>query len=113
MLLKASPALSLLSSGGVNQFPPSKLMFSPSGSRFCVQAAKGTTTKSLTGVVFEPFEEMKREMDLVPTTPLVSLARHKFPEDSESAINDQIKYVLILLCFILKEPDVYSAFRFH
>lgn len=29
-------------------------------------------------------------MELVPTTPFVSLARHKFSDDSESAINDQI-----------------------
>ncbi|ESQ48929.1 hypothetical protein EUTSA_v10021377mg [Eutrema salsugineum] len=97
MLLKASPALSLLSSGGGVLFPPSRnpsnLLFSSSacrGSRFSVQAAKGTSTKSLTGVVFEPFEEVKKEMDLVPSTPLVSLARHKFADDSESAINDQI-----------------------
>jgi len=103
MLHKASPALSLLSSGytgGGNLFPPSRnssnLLFSPSGSRFSVQAAKGTNTKSLTGVVFEPFEEVKKEMELVPTTPFVSLARHKFSDDSESAINDQIKYVLLL-----------------
>ncbi|KAL9828308.1 Ferritin-2 [Arabidopsis thaliana] len=82
MLLKASPALSLLSSGstgGGNLFPPSRnssnRLFSPSGSKFSVQAAKGTNTKSLTGVVFEPFEEVKKELDLVPTTPLfLSLA---------------------------------------
>lgn len=111
MLLKASPALSLLSSGsgsgsGGNLFPPSRnssnLLFSPSGSRFSIQAAKGTNTKSLTGVVFEPFEEVKKELELVPTTPFVSLARHKFSDDSESAINDQIKYVLLLsFCFIV------------
>lgn len=98
MLLKASPALSLLSSGGGDLFPPSRttsnLLF-PSracrGYTFSVRAAKGTNAKSLTGIVFEPFEEVKKEMDLVPSTPLVSLARHKFADDSESAINDQIK----------------------
>ncbi|XP_002862448.2 ferritin-2, chloroplastic [Arabidopsis lyrata subsp. lyrata] len=94
-----SRSLSLLSSGsgsgsGGNLFPPSRnssnLLFHPSGSRFSIQAAKGTNTKSLTGVVFEPFEEVKKELELVPTTPFVSLARHKFSDDSESAINDQI-----------------------
>lgn len=96
MLLKASPALSILSSGGVGDlFPPSSVMFPSTacrGSRLSVKAAKGTSTKSLTGVVFEPFEEVKKEMDLlVPTTPLVSLARHRFSDESEAAINEQIK----------------------
>ncbi|KAJ4893333.1 hypothetical protein Rs2_20127 [Raphanus sativus] len=95
MLLKASPALSILSSGGVGDlFPPSSVMFPSTacrGSRLSVKAAKGTSTKSLTGVVFEPFEEVKKEMDLlVPTTPLVSLARHRFSDESEAAINEQI-----------------------
>lgn len=90
MLLKASPALCLLSSGG-HLFHPSNVLFCSRGSSFSVRAAKGTSSKSLTGVVFQPFEEVKKEMDLIPSTPLVSLARQKFPDDSESAINDQIK----------------------
>lgn len=96
MLLKASPVLSILSPGGVGDlFPPSNVLFPSTacrGSRLSVRAAKGTSTKSLTGVVFEPFEEVKKDMDLlVPTTPMASLARHHFSDDSESAVNEQIK----------------------
>ncbi|CAN7107346.1 unnamed protein product [Brassica rapa subsp. narinosa] len=94
MLLKASPALSILNSGVGDLFPPSNVLFPSTacrGSRLSVRAAKGTSTKSLTGVVFEPFEEVKKDMDLlVPTTPLTSLARHKFSDESESAVNEQI-----------------------
>ncbi|XP_022745770.1 ferritin-3, chloroplastic-like [Durio zibethinus] len=53
-------------------------------------ATKGHNTKPLTGVVFAPFEEVKKELDLVPTLPQVSLARQKFTDECEAAINEQI-----------------------
>lgn len=59
-------------------------------------ASKGSNHKPLTGVVFEPFEEVKKELDLVPTLPQVSICRHKFCDESEAAVNEQIKCVLIL-----------------
>ncbi|KAE9606188.1 hypothetical protein Lal_00025459 [Lupinus albus] len=55
-----------------------------------VCATKGGNNRTLTGVLFEPFEEVKKELDLVPTAPQFSLARHKYVDESEAAINEQI-----------------------
>lgn len=46
---------------------------------------------SLTGVIFEPFEEVKKDALAVPVVPQVSLARHNYADECESAINEQIK----------------------
>ncbi|XLS82517.1 hypothetical protein HN51_048348, partial [Arachis hypogaea] len=46
----------------------------------------------LTGVIFEPFEEVKKDALAVPLTPNVSLARQNYVDESESAINEQIKF---------------------
>lgn len=48
-------------------------------------------------VVFEPFEEVKKELLLVPTVPQQSLGRHKYSDECENAINEQIKYRLLSL----------------
>jgi ferritin heavy chain len=70
--------------------------------RIAVSATKGSNNnRVLTGVLFEPFEEVKKELDLVPIVPQDSLARHKFHVDSESAINEQIKFVFVLLLIFL------------
>lgn len=45
----------------------------------------------LSGVVFEPFEEVKNEAFLTPIAPQASLARQNFSDDCEAAINEQIK----------------------
>lgn len=45
----------------------------------------------LTGVVFQPFEEVKKDELMVPTAPEASLARQSFCEECEAAINEQIK----------------------
>ncbi|KAK1365062.1 Ferritin-2, chloroplastic [Heracleum sosnowskyi] len=66
---------------------PSKQL---NGSVVVCSASKHASNKALTGVVFEPFEEVKKELMLVPAVPHLSLARHKYSNDSESAINDQI-----------------------
>lgn len=55
-----------------------------------VCASKGANSRPLTGVIFEPFEEVKKELDLVPNVPQVSLARQKFTDECEAAINEQI-----------------------
>ncbi|GAB4834014.1 Dysferlin [Ancistrocladus abbreviatus] len=44
----------------------------------------------LTGIVFQPFEEMKNEAFVVPVAPRVSLARQKYVEECEAAVNEQI-----------------------
>ncbi|KAI3470919.1 hypothetical protein Pfo_027582 [Paulownia fortunei] len=100
MLLKAAPAFGLLNFHGENL---SALFSSASSSSFSqknfvgrsgngvvVCAAKHTNNKPLTGVVFEPFEEVKKELMLVPTVPQDSLARQKYADECEAAINEQI-----------------------
>jgi ferritin heavy chain len=70
--------------------------------RITVSATKGSSNnRVLTGVLFEPFEEVKKELDLVPIVPQDSLARHKFNVESESAINEQIKFVFVPLSFLI------------
>lgn len=49
------------------------------------------STVPLTGVIFEPFEEVKKSELAVPTAPQVSLARQNYADECESAINEQIK----------------------
>lgn len=103
MLLKAAPAFSLLnphkeppnplfSSVSSNFHLNSNLRLSPAknGTGAFICAAKSSINSPLTGVVFEPFEEVKKELDLVPTIPHISLARHKYSEQCEAAVNEQI-----------------------
>lgn len=90
MLLNISPAFTL--SKTHVEIPSPLLNFSAkSGNGFVVCASKGSNSKPLTGVVFEPFEEVKKELMLVPTGPQKSLARQKYTDQSEAAINEQIK----------------------
>jgi len=118
MLLKAAPAFSLLNATGDNLgslFPSvsslsnKNLSVSPSflrsktGSGFVVCASKGANNRPLTGVVFEPFEEVKKELNLVPNVPQVSLARQKFTDESEAAINEQIKWDFFFSSFLLSD----------
>ncbi|OVA02790.1 Ferritin [Macleaya cordata] len=63
---------------------------SEGGDGFVVFASNESNNRPLTGVVFEPFEEVKKELQLVPDLPQQSLARHKFLDDCEAAINEQI-----------------------
>jgi len=62
---------------------------SPSAAAACWAAGKGKEV--LSGVVFQPFEEIKGELALVPQTPDKSLARQKFVDECEAALNQQIK----------------------
>lgn len=54
----------------------------------CRAAGKGKEV--LSGVVFQPFEELKGELSLVPQAKDQSLARQKFVDECEAAINEQI-----------------------
>lgn len=100
MLLKVAPAFALLNAAnptyGENLFSQ-KSFSGKSGNGFTVCASKATNHKPLTGVVFEPFEELKKEVMLVPTVPQASLARQKYSDDCEAAINEQIKWVFYTL----------------
>lgn len=104
MLLRASSAFSLSKSKSVNHLSSSatsssflsssSLSFShkrSGGDGFVISALNDSNSRPITGVVFEPCEEVKKELQLVPDLPQQSLARHKFLDDSEAAINEQIK----------------------
>lgn len=71
-----------------------------------VLCSKEARNRPTLDAVFEPFEEVKKELLLVPTVPQDSLARHKYTDKSEAAINEQIKFVSYCF-FILKK---FSAF---
>ena len=60
-------------------------------------AAGETNSRPMTGVVFEPFEELKQELAFVPSVPDKSIARQKYSDECEAAINEQIKWVLFPL----------------
>ncbi|KAG0467523.1 hypothetical protein HPP92_018486 [Vanilla planifolia] len=55
-----------------------------------VAALGGEKGGALTGVFFQPFEEVQKELVLVPTSPDKSLARQKYADECEAAINEQI-----------------------
>ena len=58
----------------------------------CRAAGKGNKEEVLlSGVMFQPFEELKGELSLVPQAEGQSLARQKFVDECEAAINEQIK----------------------
>ncbi|KAJ7961176.1 Ferritin [Quillaja saponaria] len=58
--------------------------------KLVVYASSGTDSAPITGVVFEPFEEVKKDFLAVPIAPQVSLARQRYLDESEAAINEQI-----------------------
>ncbi|XP_078435472.1 ferritin-4, chloroplastic-like [Wolffia australiana] len=103
-MLKASSALSFASAGSEalisfsssssSSFPSSSIRFSPwkakNGRLTTAMASFESGSRAITGVVFEPFEEVKKELSLVPSAPNESLARHKYSEACEAAINEQI-----------------------
>lgn len=101
MLLKAPSSLSLFNNHGDHSLnygafsSSSVLRYSPvkdgNGFSFSVCAAKQSNNRPLTGVLFEPFEEVKKELMLVPSVPQDSLARQKYSNESEASINEQIK----------------------
>ncbi|KAI3880886.1 hypothetical protein MKX03_032711 [Papaver bracteatum] len=101
MLLRASSstdAISLSTSAvdNVNQFPSSSSSVSFSSQRrtdgfvMSISKSESNNRRPVTGVVFEPFEEVKKELQLVPDLPQQSIARHKFTDDCEAAIDEQI-----------------------
>ena len=89
MLLKAASTFSLMTVHGVKKdvSPLSSSVSSGRNLSFSVRAS----TQPLSGVVFEPFVEVKKELDLVPSSPQLSLARHLYSPECEAAVNEQIK----------------------
>ncbi|KAL9230221.1 hypothetical protein vseg_005602 [Gypsophila vaccaria] len=91
MLLRTPPSISLLAVGTTaGEAAPSSVRLPARRTAAVAAAAAGENSRSLTGVIFEPFEEVKKELSMVPNVPQVSLARQKFKDESEAAINEQI-----------------------
>ncbi|KAF3787839.1 Ferritin-3 [Nymphaea thermarum] len=73
--------------------PSLGLLFHKSGRderRLVVSAAKKDADEALTGVIFQPFQEVQSDLYLVPTSPNQSLARQGYADTCEAAINEQI-----------------------
>ncbi|KAH0458016.1 hypothetical protein IEQ34_013331 [Dendrobium chrysotoxum] len=103
MLLRASSAVSLISSSSESSSPGAFLrrrsqamagfLTVPQVGRSAagpIAAGGVESSRALTGVLFEPFEEVKQELALVTSSPGKSLARQKYADESEAAINEQI-----------------------
>lgn len=58
---------------------------------FAAGASNHAVSLPLTGVAFQPFEEVKKDEFLVPVAHDASLARQRFSKECEAAINEQIK----------------------
>ncbi|KAL6508065.1 Ferritin-3, chloroplastic [Orobanche gracilis] len=57
---------------------------------FTARATNETISAPLNGVVFQPFEEVKKDELMVPFAREVSLARQRFSQECEAAVNEQI-----------------------
>ena len=95
MLLRAPHTLSFvngaISDEGFNRPLVSSSSFSSPATVVCAAVKGGSSNHSpLAGVVFEPFKEVKKELNLVPSVPQQSIARQKFADACEAAINEQI-----------------------
>ncbi|KAJ9548839.1 hypothetical protein OSB04_021382 [Centaurea solstitialis] len=75
----SSTPLSLLSNGGRRR-----------GVVRCASTVDEENLAVSSGVLFQPFEEVKNEEFMVPISPLKSLARQRYFDDCESVINEQI-----------------------
>ncbi|KAI9118097.1 hypothetical protein K1719_010429 [Acacia pycnantha] len=61
------------------------------GGRLAIQASKEDhSIRSIQNVIFEPFEEVKKNLYVIPTERQASLARQRYNEQCEAALNEQI-----------------------
>lgn len=75
-----------------SSFSSSTLSFNQQGKRRNLAVSVSASNEPLlTGVVFHPFEEVKKEALVLPVSPQQSLARQGYSDHCESAINEQIK----------------------
>lgn len=87
--------------GGRFRFPCSFLKLTKGERRRGPVLAAAEGSQAITGIIFQPFEELKQiEASLVPIALDQSLARQKYTDDCEAAINVQIKYFLLLILFL-------------
>ncbi|KAK7385569.1 hypothetical protein VNO78_31293 [Psophocarpus tetragonolobus] len=54
------------------------------------KASKEAKNQSILEIAFEPFEEVKKELLVIPTAPHASLARQTYHDQCEAALNAQI-----------------------
>jgi len=66
------------------------LRSSAAGERRSFKICAADATVTLTGVIFQPFEEVKKDVLAVPVASNVSLARQLYGDECEAAINEQI-----------------------
>ena len=89
-----SPATAAASRLSVPAPPPAsaRVPFAKGSTVACRAAGKGKKEEVVvSGVMFQPFEELKGELSLVPQADGQSLARQKFVDECEAGINEQIK----------------------
>ncbi|CAJ1970670.1 unnamed protein product [Sphenostylis stenocarpa] len=81
-----------LSSSGPFVNPVNSVRFSKrnGGCGVVAKTSKEALNQPLLNIVFEPFEEVKKELLVIPTTLHASLARQKYTDQSEAALNAQI-----------------------
>ncbi|KAF5941020.1 hypothetical protein HYC85_022187 [Camellia sinensis] len=82
--LSSHPSFSSPSSSSVTSFGDKKR-----GYGFVVSASTETSLAQ-TGVIFKPFEEVKKEDFMIPISRQISLARQRYQDECEAAINEQI-----------------------
>ncbi|XP_050213485.1 ferritin-3, chloroplastic [Mercurialis annua] len=88
-----SAAAMLQGDGGVTPGSSSANLFPGRGranGSVLVSAKAESKLEAVSGVIFQPFEEVKKEAFMVPFAPHVSLARQLFEDECEAAINEQI-----------------------
>ncbi|XP_047175649.1 ferritin-3, chloroplastic-like [Vigna umbellata] len=84
--LKLGPSLS---SSGPFFKPENGVRFSKSNGD-CGVVAKAMMNEPILNTAFEPFEEVKKELLVIPTELHASLARQNYTDQSEAALNAQI-----------------------
>lgn len=85
-----SPINGLSSSSSSCSSSPPVLTLSPRRGRNSFAVSASAESGVLTGVVFQPFEEVKKEAYMVPIAPQVSIARQFYEDECEAALNEQI-----------------------
>ena len=81
----------LLNGSNLNSSSCSSLSFKQQKKPRNLIAVSASSETVLPGVVFHPFEEVKKKVLALPDSPQFSLARQGFVDECEAAINEQIK----------------------
>ncbi|XP_061368255.1 ferritin-3, chloroplastic-like [Gastrolobium bilobum] len=89
-LISPNPSSSSMSFVLSSSSSPFSLSLSKTGGNRNFRVFAANAPAPLTGVIFEPFVEVKKDALAVPVTPNVSLARQNYADEAEAAINEQI-----------------------